>query len=63
MKKIKPSGYNTAAETAIPGYLARRMEQYRKKMLAEQLKAEAEKREQQTDEKLLRLRSLTRRAA
>jgi hypothetical protein len=44
--KLPPSGYKTAEETRAPGYLAKRMEKYRKQVEEEAKKAEAIKAEQ-----------------
>lgn len=59
--KLKPSGYRTADEASQPGYLAKRFREIQRKQLADQLKAEAERRE--TDEKVLKMRAVQRRAA
>ena len=32
MKKLQPSGYATAAQSRKPGYLAKRMAEYRKRL-------------------------------
>ncbi len=41
MSKLKPSGYRTAAESVTPGYLQKRMREYREKVAAESKAREA----------------------
>ena len=49
MRKLPPSGYKTAALSERPGYLARRMQEYRKRLDEQKAAKEA------LDSKLVRI--------